>query len=231
MTLGSPRPTAPRSATNRTLIEQPWTHPRSDGSGDTRLPGHRIRNADFRARPSRHRALPDEFIGDLVPHLEWVAGTGDQRSAAITFSSEGVISVRVAVQAELPPYASAQVFDGDGAPWGSAFTSEDFNPDEPIWLPSAGGDTLTVQITLPSAEALESLSFIVTKVAHRFASLIPKAVSRMRLAPVAEGLPPPLKDSTARLSAYRTTLRVSATTPWNNLVIRAVGPEPQQSPR
>ena len=44
-----------------------------------------------------------------------------------------------------------------------------------VWLPSVEGDTLTVQIVLPSAEAVEALSFRVPSVAHRFASVVPQS--------------------------------------------------------
>ena len=44
-----------------------------------------------------------------------------------------------------------------------------------VWLPSVEGDTLTVQIVLPSAEAVEALSFSVPNVAHRFASVVPQS--------------------------------------------------------
>ena len=62
-----------------------------------------------------HRALPDEFTGDLVPHLEWVVDAGGQHTTAITLSAEGAVSLRIAVHAELPPDTAVQVFDGDGA--------------------------------------------------------------------------------------------------------------------
>ena len=124
-----------------------------------------------------HRPLSGEFTGNLVPHLDWTADTDGQHTAAITFSADGAISLRIAVQATLPSGASVQVFDGDGQPRGSAFTQADFNAsgNALAWLPSAEGDTLTVQITLPSAEAVEALSFTVTSVAHRFASIVPQA--------------------------------------------------------
>ena len=49
--------------------------------------------------------------------------------------------------------------------------------NEPVWLHSAEGDTLTAQIVLPSAEAAEALSFSVTSVAHRFESVTAKSHS------------------------------------------------------
>ena len=139
-----------------------------------------------------HRLLSGKFTGNLVPHLDWTADADGQRTAAITFHAEGAISLRIAVEATLPPGASVQVFDGEGQPRGSAFTKADFNAsgnalpwlpsadlnaigNEPVWLPSAEGDTITVQITLPSAKDVEALSFTVTSVAHRFASIVPQA--------------------------------------------------------
>ena len=113
-----------------------------------------------------------------MPHLDWTGDTDGQHTAAITFSADGAISLRIAVQATLPSGASVQVFDGEGQPRGSAFTQADFNAsgNAPVWLPSAEGDTLTVQITLPSAEDVEVLSFTVTSVAHRFASIVPRLI-------------------------------------------------------
>ena len=158
-----------------------------------------------RRRIGIHRSLPGEFTGNLVPHLDWTGDTDGQHTAAITFSADGAISLRIAVQATLPSGASVQVFDGEGQPRGPAFTPAAFNAREkragmappawlldvlpnvkfnasqrprartPVWLPSAEGDTLTVQITLPSAEDVEALSFTVTSIAHRFASRVPQA--------------------------------------------------------
>ena len=143
------------------------------------------KNAEIPTRTSKrrqigiHRALPDEFTGDLAPHLDWVVDGDGQHTAAITFSAEGAVSLRIAVQAELPAGGSVRIFDGDGQPRGSAFTPADFNTGL-VWLPSAEGDTLTAQITLPSTDVLDALSFTVTTVAHRFALLAPKAVPQCR---------------------------------------------------
>ena len=122
-----------------------------------------------------HRPLPSEFTGNLAPHLDWTADPDGRHTAAITFNAEGAVSLRLAVAATLPPGASVQVFDGDGQPRGPAFTPADFDASgAPVWLPSAEGDTLTAQIALPSAEAVEALWFTVPSVAHRFASVGPR---------------------------------------------------------
>ena len=115
-----------------------------------------------------HRTLPDAFIGDLTPQLSWAVDANGQHTAAVTFSAEDAVSIRIAVDVSLPAGGSIQIFDGAGVARGSTFTRADFDSDTPVWLPSAEGDTLTVQIILPSAAAVEALSFTVTKVAHRF---------------------------------------------------------------
>ena len=119
-----------------------------------------------------HRPLPREFRGNLVPHLDWTIGADGHLTGEITFRAAGAISLRISVQATLPSGASVQIFDGEGHPRGSYSTQADFNAsgNAPVWLSSADGDTLIAQIVLPSAESLETLSFNVMSVAHRFAS-------------------------------------------------------------
>ena len=146
------------------------SRPPAEEDTDTKVPqGHRI---------GIHRPLPREFRGNLVPHLDWTADADGRHSTEITFSADGAVSLRVAVQATLPHGASVQILDGAGQPRGPAFTPADFqasgSPHAPLWLPSVEGNTLTVQITLPSKDA-EGLRFTVTSVAHRFASVVPQS--------------------------------------------------------
>ncbi|MDD9981673.1 MAG: trypsin-like peptidase domain-containing protein [Gammaproteobacteria bacterium] len=108
-----------------------------------------------------------------MPLLTWGVGGDGQHTAAVTFTAQGAVSLRVAVHVELPEGGSVRVFDGDGRSRGRSFTPEDFNADS-VWLPSAEGDRLTVQFAVPSPDAVADLSFRVVSVAHRFASVIPK---------------------------------------------------------
>ena len=145
-----------------------FSHP-AEQDKDTPVPqGHRI---------GIHRPLPREFRGNLAPHLDWTADADGRHSTEITFSGDGAVSLRVAVQATLPHGASVRVFDGAGQPRGPAFTPADFEASGnlPLWLPSAEGDRLTVRIVLSSVADVEALSFTVPSVAHRFASVVPQS--------------------------------------------------------
>ena len=128
---------------------------------------------DRRNRIGVHRSLLSDFTGDLSPHLVWVRDSDSRHIAAVEIRSEGAVSVRIAVQAMLPADASVQIFDGYGEPRGPAYTRGDFDPREgnAVWLPSAEGDTLIVQITVPSEHARDAVSFTVTQIAHRYARL------------------------------------------------------------
>ena len=168
----APAPTDPRSDRAASQALQIDLGPLSndahddEGAGDPEPNGHRI---------GMHRTLPTAFAGDLAPQLDWAVEDNGQHTAAATFSAQDAVSLRIATKVDLPAGGSVQIFDGTGAARGPAFTRADFDSGTPVWLPSAEGGTLTVQITLPSATAVEALSFTVTKVAHRFDTVIPLA--------------------------------------------------------
>ena len=159
----------PRAANSPLVIE---LGPLPADARDANIP----KRVHKRRRVGVHRPLPEAFGGDLVPRLEWVAGAAGGQVAAIEVRAQGAVSLRIAVRAVLPPGASVQVFDANGQPHGSRFTPEHFEADAPVWLPSVEGDTLTVQIAVPSTASIEAVSFTVATVSHRFARLIPRAV-------------------------------------------------------
>ena len=47
--------------------------------------------------------------------------------------------------------------------------------DEPYWSPSVEGDTIGIQIILPSLDSLKSLKILPLKIAHRFATVSPQS--------------------------------------------------------
>ena len=124
-------------------------------------------------RIGHHRSVPSEFAGELSARLNWAVNEDGQYTAAVTLAADGAASMRVQVEVNLPVGGSLQVFDGEGQARGPAYTRADL--DAPTWLPSAEGDTLTVQITLPSEVAVEALSFIINQVAHRYKEVVPQS--------------------------------------------------------
>ena len=124
-------------------------------------------------RIGHHRSVPSEFAGELSARLNWAVNEDGQYAAAVTLAADGAISMRVQVEVNLPVGGALQVFDGEGQARGPAYTRADLGAL--TWLPSAEGNTLTVQITLPSDAATSALSFIINQVAHRYRKVTPQS--------------------------------------------------------
>ena len=142
------------------LGPMPQPEEEEDGSQNNQRIGH-------------HRSVPSEFAGELSARLNWAVNEDGQYTAAVTLAADGAVSMRVQVEVNLPVGGSIQVFDGEGQARGPAYTRADL--DVPIWLPSVEGDTLTVQIALPSDAATSALSFIINQVAHRYKEVMPQS--------------------------------------------------------
>ena len=161
---------------------------------------------DWPLRVGAHRALPDEFYGDLSPQLDWEEMGDGSIVSSVTVTSHGASAMRVAVQGELPDGGELRFFGaqssqgsggsgypvidatdfapGTGAPEGlgasaagpgtvgngNALSGLSFslNGDGPeiLWSPIVQGDTIGVEISLPSADALSAFSFSIEEVSH-----------------------------------------------------------------
>ena len=125
-----------------------------------------------------HRDLPTEYRGDLTPLLRWVPDPNDGRMvAAVTVTSPGAVRVRLAIRAELPPRARIRFFGGEppqvvgvidrtdlAAPAGQA-------GPELLWSPSVAGDTIGLEIELPSDDLRSETSVVIDRVSHQYRGL------------------------------------------------------------
>ena len=129
-----------------------------------------------RQRIGVHRLLPKGYSEDLAAQLTWVKGERGAHTAVVIVRSPEAVSVRVAVRAKLPHNAALQIYDGNGRTRGPSYAMDRFaSRTAPVWLPDVEGDTLTLQITVPSAEATGGVTLAIASVAHRYASAVPKS--------------------------------------------------------
>ena len=122
------------------------------------------------------RDLPADCQGDLAPRLTWAQQPDGSVIGALSVVSPGAQSLRVAVQAVLPAGAELRFFSpADPEQHFPPFKPQDFSiaPDEPLWSPLIEGDTLGLEISLPSAVAISSLSLSIKRVSHLVASATP----------------------------------------------------------
>ena len=134
-------------------------------------------------RPPRigfHRAMPGEFQGDLSSRIDWVSLDDGSIVGTLSVTSPGASATRAGVQAELPAGGEIRFFDEGTVPGHAeprpvnqdfpVFTRDDFRVDggtpQVLWSPIGEGDTIGVEIALPSRETLSAFSFRMEKVSH-----------------------------------------------------------------
>ena len=109
-----------------------------------------------------HRELPPEYAGDLADRLYWFPDDGDTMVGALSASSPGAAAVRAAVRLRNLGAGEIRFF---GAQPGSRFapvTRADLAGnggagERTIWSPVVDGDTIGIEVVLPSSDALARL--------------------------------------------------------------------------
>ena len=120
-----------------------------------------------------HREVPTAYRGNLLARLDWMPVDKGAWAAAVLVHSPPATSIRVGVRAELPPGAELRFFHPNGNGKALAvITRADLKAAaaqaEVYWSPSAEGDTIGIEITLPSRTVVDASRLRVEKVAHRF---------------------------------------------------------------
>ena len=125
------------------------------------------------------REIPVAYQDDLAPRLEWVTRSDTTLVSAVRVTSPGAWALRVAVSAILGPDATLRFFNpADPDQRFEPVTQQDFTdqntgsaedlelPDLPVWSPVIAGETVGMEISLPSSQALSTFSLYVDQVSH-----------------------------------------------------------------
>lgn len=133
------------------------------------------RDVEGPVRIGVHRSL-SASVGELAPRLNWTPRADGGVVAAVVVASEGAAFVRIAIKASLGPGGELRYFQPGQPPLGHAIVTEaDFvgerlgGENGVLWSPSVAGDSIGVEIVLPSAPSArtsQAFSFSVVKIAH-----------------------------------------------------------------
>lgn len=126
------------------------------------------RRATGPVRMGVHRSLP-HAIGDVAPRLTWTTLDDGRIVSAVVVASPGATFVRIAFDATLGIGGELRYFKPGAPPLRHAAVPQaDLAgvPGDVSWSPSVPGDSIGVEIVLPSAAALAKFSFVVVKAAH-----------------------------------------------------------------
>ena len=119
-----------------------------------------------------HRDMPEEFRGDMSSGLEWTPLGDGALAAAMSVTSPGATDVRMGILVDLPPGGELRFFGADAGRRFPVITRADlaFKGGKPqtLWSPVMEGDTIGVEITLPSRTALSAFSFHVDRISHGY---------------------------------------------------------------
>ena len=129
------------------------------------------------------RTLPGTYQGDLVRRLTWETRSDGTAVSALSVSSPEARALRVALRGTLPTGAEVRFFSlADPEQRFPPIQPQDVPAETPadapaeeaaplLWSPVIEGDTVGVEITLPSPAAVADVSLFIERVSHLFASV------------------------------------------------------------
>ena len=122
-----------------------------------------------------HRGVPGGYEDDLSPRLDWIGQADGSFVASLLVTSPEAESVRVGIRAELSPSGEIRFFGVQSDERFAVVTREDFpivgGEMETRWSPTVDGDTIGVEITLPSEKAVDAFRLRIDALAHSLHSM------------------------------------------------------------
>ena len=119
-----------------------------------------------------HRDMPEEFQGDLSSRLDWTLLADGTIAAAMSVTSPGATDMRMGVLVDLAPGGEFRFFGADAGERLPVITRADLawkgDKAQTLWSSVVEGDTIGVEITLPSPAAVPTFSFRVDRISHGY---------------------------------------------------------------
>ena len=118
------------------------------------------------------RDMPAEYESNLTSHMDWVPLEDGTFASHASVTSPGATDMRMGVNVDLPPEAEIRFFGTDSTQSYSVVTREDiswkgFEP-QTLWSPIVEGETIGIEIVLPSKESLSTFTFEIDGVSHGY---------------------------------------------------------------
>ena len=122
-----------------------------------------------------HRGVPGGYEDDLSPRLDWIGQADGSFVAPLLVTSPEAESVRVGIRAELSPGGEIRFFGMQSDERFAVVIREDFpvvgGEMETRWSPTVDGDTIGIEITLPSEKAVDAFRLRIDALAHSLHSM------------------------------------------------------------
>lgn len=117
-----------------------------------------------------HRTIPDHYMGDLGSNLSWTK-IGDEIVSYFRIRSPEAQSIRFLAELNLPANATIAFYEilDDGKTnviESITVPKKGFN-EKDYWTPDAMGESIGVELRLPSQDARHDVEIVLLKIAHR----------------------------------------------------------------
>ena len=117
-----------------------------------------------------HRDMPEAFAGDLVPRLEWVAQRDGSFVGVVSVTSPGAKALRAGLRGNPVAGIEIRFFGEHAGTRHPPLTARDFQREGDgsalLWSPTVGGDTIGIEIALPSEKARDAFTLRIEALAH-----------------------------------------------------------------
>ena len=118
------------------------------------------------------RDMPAEYESNLSSRMEWVPLKDGIVAGQALVTSPGATNMRMGVSVDLPPEAEIRFFGTDSTQTYSVVTREDISwkGSEPhtLWSPVVDGETIGIEIVLPSRKSTSTFSFEIDEILHGY---------------------------------------------------------------
>ena len=137
-----------------------------------RTPESASSGGDGPLQVSFERGMPAEYEGNLSSRMKWVPSKDGTVATQASVTSPGAMNMRMGVLVDLPPEAEIRFFGADSTTTYPVVTRKDIpwkgSEAQTLWSPIAEGQTIGIEIVLPSEESLPNFKFEIDGVLHGF---------------------------------------------------------------
>ena len=122
-----------------------------------------------------YREIPEELQGNPLPMADWTGLDAGTIVTSMSVTSPGAVHIRLGLHVELPPGGEFRFFVPGSNQHFPVVTEAGLDglgaKDRLLWSPLVQGDSLGVEIVLPSQKALSNFTFSVKRISHGYIDL------------------------------------------------------------
>ena len=119
-----------------------------------------------------YREIPEELQGNPLSRLAWTVLDDGSIVSSMSVTSPGAVHIRLGLHIELPAGGEIRFFDPNSSQHFYTITETSITgtgeEDRTLWSPLVQGDSLGVEVVLPSSKSLSTFTLSVERISHGY---------------------------------------------------------------